>query len=446
MTFDLFAKYDRPVPRYTSYPPVPFWNGPPTEANWISHLDDAMAMQDSKLDLYVHIPYCESLCYYCGCARTITKDKSRGADYVSLLITEWKLYLEKLKYRPTINSLHFGGGTPNFLRPQDLDTLLNFLSQHFSADFIGSIELDPRTVTSEHLNVLNNYSFQRISLGIQDFNLEVQKAIHRIQPFSLVDSLVSTLRRMNFKSINFDLIYGLPKQNHQTIKDTIQSVLALAPDLMACYSYAHLPEKMANQKLIHSEDLTNGQDKRRIFEIMSENFISANYQAIGMDHFGLPTSYLCQAKAQAKLHRNFMGYIDHKSDVLLGLGITSISQSPNSFMQNSKRLEDYVTHLKMGELPIEHGHHLSALDREISKQIQKLFCYETLNYPELRKLPHFEQMSDSLATFEQENILYHDNKLLQLTMSGRPFLRSVAALLDPHLQGQFPSTRFSQSI
>jgi oxygen-independent coproporphyrinogen-3 oxidase len=285
---ELVEKYNRPGPRYTSYPPVPFWHNIPSEKEWITHLKDNY-QEDVGVDLYVHVPFCESLCYYCGCNRTITKNHDVEDYYLAALLKEWEIYKEKLGFSLKINSLHFGGGTPTFLSPSNLEKLITTLIQNKSNTFIGSIEIDPRTCNDGHIEVLSRLDIKRVSLGIQDFDPNVQKAINRDQSPAMVELLVEKLRLSNFASINFDLIYGLPKQSLDSISKTIEIVAKLKPDLIAFYSYAHLPERIKNQRLIVESDLPSPEKKKELYELGKKLLIENGYVDVGMLIKNLPS-------------------------------------------------------------------------------------------------------------------------------------------------------------
>lgn len=441
---DLIKKYNRPGPRYTSYPPVPFWKNTPDETTWISHLKSRYD-ETKGIDLYVHVPFCESLCYYCGCSRTITKNHGVEDPYLNMVLKEWELYQKKLGLTPKVNSLHFGGGTPTFLSPENLNRLMKTLLANKTSDFIGSIEIDPRTCTREHLDVLVENGIKRVSLGIQDFDSEVQKIINRTQPVKLVESLVNLIRDKGIKSINFDLIYGLPGQTIETITETIRHVKDMNPDLIAFYSYAHLPGKIKNQKLIPEDKLPSPELKRALYEEGKKLLHEAGYTDIGMDHFAKPHSYLYEAREENKLHRNFMGYVDKKSPILLGLGPTSISDSGPSFMQNAKDLKEYETLLSQDKLPIEKGHTHTKEDLLAGEIIMELMCKEKISI-QGHILPYWEEIIEELSAFVDDGIIELQNDEIRVTDSGKPFVRNVAMTFDTYLRNESQKVRFSQTI
>ncbi|MFZ4714960.1 MAG: oxygen-independent coproporphyrinogen III oxidase [Bacteriovoracaceae bacterium] len=441
----LIEKYNIPGPRYTSYPPVPFWKTPPTQETWIQHILEHYD-HEVGLDLYVHVPFCEKLCYYCGCNRIVTKNHSVEESFINSLLKEWTIYQQKLGFIPKVHSLHLGGGTPTFLSAHNLNHLIQSFTKNKSQNFIGSIEIDPRTVNIDHLQVLQANHFSRISLGIQDFDPSVQEAIHRYQSPEMVQGLVDKLKKMKFQSINFDLIYGLPKQTLASIEQTFSIVKKMEPDLIAFYSYAHLPERISNQKLIREEELPNPEEKKALYELGKKLLEEQNYTDIGMDHFAKETSYLGEAKAKKKLKRNFMGYVDKKSEVLIGLGPSSISDSSISYIQNAKKLQDYQAAIELGNLAIETGHTHSAEDLAAQKLIQNLMCQNEINHHLLAGISYQKEILMEFQEMIHDGLLIMGEKSLQLTEIGKTLMRNVAMKLDHHLREQKVQNRFSQTI
>jgi oxygen-independent coproporphyrinogen-3 oxidase len=440
----LIQKYGKPEPRYTSYPPVPFWRDAPSDESWIKHLQATYETSDG-IDLYVHVPFCESLCFYCGCNRTITKDHGVEPNFVDLILKEWDLYRERLGIEPRVNSIHFGGGTPTFLAPENLRRLIEQLTKDRTPGFIGSIEIDPRTCQKEHLLVLRELGIKRVSLGIQDFDPTVQAAIHRPQSEKLVKGLVAELRCLGFDSINFDLIYGLPKQSLETAAQTIETVSELNPDLIAFYGYAHLPERIKNQKLIKDEDLPSARLRQKLYETGKSILVSAGFEEVGLDHFARAGSYLFEAKKTKILHRNFMGYVDKKSKILLGLGPTSISDSSMSFAQNEKDLKDYEAALSRGDLPIAHGHTHTAEDLLAQNLILKLMCEGEIEV-DVDSLASGPEIRRELEEFQRDGIVSVEAGLIRLTKVGQTFMRNVAMSFDHHLRSRSTQAKFSQTI
>jgi oxygen-independent coproporphyrinogen-3 oxidase len=442
---DLISKYSTQGPRYTSYPPVPYWKGAPTEEAWISEIKKNY-MESQGLDLYVHIPFCESLCYYCGCNRVITKNHEHENEFIESILHEWQIYKTKLGFSPKINSLHLGGGTPTFISAKNLDFLLKSLLLSRSEDFIGSVEIDPRTCTDDHLKTFIKHSIFRTSLGIQDFNQNVQEAIHRFQSPKMIQEIVLKMRNMGFSSINFDLIYGLPRQTRETISETMKHVLDLKPDMIAFYSYAHLPDKIKNQKLIHTSDLPGPQQKRALYErgkdLLNENY----YYNIGMDHFALEDNFLFKAKKSNNLFRNFMGYVDKKSSLLIGLGPSSISDSSHSFSQNLKNVKDYQNSIRKGYLAIEKGHKLSREDLIVQGIIQRLLCQGEINLDQIKELPFHDLIQAELHEFYLDGLIEIHPHGYAISNAGEPFARNMAMTFDFHLRRQQNQNHFSQTI
>lgn len=430
----LIKKYDRPGPRYTSYPPLPFWKHIPDEADWISQINNNL-IRDPKLDLYLHVPFCEQLCYYCGCNRIITKDKSREKEYTRVLLKEWNNYLKHISEPFSIQSVHFGGGTPTFLSPESLGEILSVLKPRMASDFIGAIEIDPRTCLPEHLEVLKSFGIKRISLGIQDFDPVVQKKINRMQSFELVENLCRKIRQMNFESLNFDLIYGLPGQTVETISKTFEFVTKLNPDTIAFYSYAHLPEKIVNQRLIKDSDLPRPDEKIKLYLHGQELLKDRGYLHIGMDHFALPGSFLLK-----ELTRSFMGYTDKKSTLLIGLGPSAIGSGTTMYVQNKKDLREYQEDVNQDKLPLSLGHKLSREEQSMSETIQELFCLGEVHFADGL------QVRADMKEFELDGLVdWKNNNHMKVTELGKLFLRNIAMAIDPLLKST-TTRNFSRTV
>lgn len=441
MSLELPLKYDLNIPRYTSYPTVPYWNGAPEEGSWLASIET----QDA-IDLYIHIPYCKQLCFYCGCFKSITKNSGKATEYVQLLIKEWLIYV-KAKPDLKINTIHFGGGTPTFLSATDFEILLTELRPFYSEAFIGSIELDPRTTHSNQLKVLKEFKFKRASLGIQDFNKDVQETINRVQGIKLVESVIEDLKHYGFKSINFDLIYGLPKQTVNTIGETVGEVLKMKPDLIAFYSYAHLPSKIPSQKIFKDDDMPTGKDKKALYDYGKEMLEASGYAEIGLDHFALKGSYLYNAFQSGKLLRSFMGYTQKKSKTMIGLGLSSISQTEFHYAQNSKDLMEYKAKVEQGHLSLTNGHTFSASDRCREEIIQKWMCSGKIAIDRIKKLADFETISKRIVEFERDGLILSEGGEVCLTPVGKPYLRVIASSFDEYLNGsQNKKVQFSSTI
>lgn len=444
---ELLQKYDVPVPRYTSYPTVPYWTEAPSEEEWLKALHKSLEPGKSW-SLYLHIPFCETLCTFCGCNTSITKDHAKGLPYVDSLHHEWNYYKERLPElrERALSHVHLGGGTPTFLAAAELTRLLEpmleaagFNPEHSQ----GSIEIDPRRTNAEQLKALRALGFQRVSLGVQDFNPEVQRLVNRIQPEDQTRRVTEEARALGFSSVNYDLIYGLPKQTADSFRHSVETTLKLRPDRIALYSFALVPWIKPAQRLFSDEDLPKGADKRDLYERAREAFLANGYVEIGMDHFALREEPLSVAMREGRLHRNFMGYTEFRTDLLLGLGVSSISETPTAFHQNEKVLPLWEQKVKSGQLPTHRGHKLSEEDQRQREQILRFMTqgYTKLNGEEQADAKLFlsPMISDGLVTL--------DGETLRITEAGRPFLRNACALFDLRLRRAQPAARiFSQSI
>lgn len=446
---ELLAKYDIPAPRYTSYPTVPYWEVNPTREQWINHLRETLTHSHSGYSIYIHVPYCETLCTFCGCNNIITKDHKKEDPYVAHVVHEWSLYLKnvpELQKRP-LKLIHLGGGSPTFLSPESLTKMLKpILDQvpHTTADFEASVEVDPRRTTVEHLKALRELGFNRISLGVQDFDPEVQRLVNRHQPYEITAGITKAARDLGYNSVNFDLIYGLAKQTPESIQKSAELTVELRPDRIALYSFAKVPWIKPQQRLFKDEDLPEGAAKRELYEIARNVLMSAGYVEVGMDHFALPNDQLAIALKNKTLHRNFMGYTDQKTDVLLGLGVSSISETPFSFHQNQKVLPLYEEDLKRELLPTLRGHVLDNEDVRRRKQILQLMTQKEVHWENneqreaAREFLH-EMIKDRL-------IEIHEDKL-SVTDLGKPFIRNACLFFDERLRRKQPTTEtFSKSI
>ncbi|MDG0815304.1 oxygen-independent coproporphyrinogen III oxidase [Bdellovibrio svalbardensis] len=449
MIKDLLAKYDVPAPRYTSYPTVPYWEINPTTDQWVSHLKATLQEGQGGWSLYLHIPYCESLCTFCGCNNIITKDHKKEYPYVDMVLKEWQLYLDQVPelLQKPLKHIHLGGGTPTFLSAEALTQLLRPILTRVKIDpndFEGSIEVDPRRTNAEQLKALRELGFTRVSMGVQDFNPEVQRLVNRIQPYEITANLTNAARDMGYSSVNFDLIYGLAKQTAESIRETAELTVKLRPDRIALYSFALVPWIKPQQRLFKDEDLPKATEKRELYEIARGILLKAGYIEVGMDHFALATDNLSIALKEKRLHRNFMGYTDQRTDVLLGLGVSSISETPYSFHQNEKVLPLYEAALNEGRLPTLRGHVLTEEDRVRRQQILTLMTQYEVDFVS-------EEQEEASKQFLQEMlndhlVEIHHHKLI-VKEKGRPFLRNACVFFDERLKAKQPQTKiFSQSI
>ncbi|MGK0432960.1 MAG: oxygen-independent coproporphyrinogen-3 oxidase, partial [Planctomycetota bacterium] len=379
---ELLSRYDQPGPRYTSYPTAPVWSqefGPDEHRESLVRANE----QDGKgMSLYVHLPFCRSMCFYCGCSVIIARDPKNGDRYVGEVLQEAALARTTLQANRPVVQHHWGGGTPTFLTPEQLERLFKGLLAIYphTPDAEISIEVDPRVTSVRQLEVLRECGFNRISMGVQDFDEEVQKAINRIQPYEQTRDLVQASRSLGFASINLDLVYGLPHQTAEKFADSIQKVLGLRPDRLACYGYAHVPWLKKHQEVISVADLPRGSDKLDLYLLSLNAFQDAGYEAIGMDHFALPEDGLVKAANSGNLHRNFMGYATHQAEDMLSFGVTSISEVAGAFAQNVKQLNQYREHLDAGRLPVERGMRRSEDDEKRRAIILDLMCRFSLDY------------------------------------------------------------------
>lgn len=434
----LIEKYNVPGPRYTSYPTVPKWKHDPLqEDQWLNTIDSNKSQfQSNAVSVYVHLPFCESLCTFCGCHKRITKNHSVEVPYVETLIKEWEMYLPHLKKDVSIEELHLGGGTPTFFSPDHLAFLLrNLLGKNDpkgKTEF--SFEAHPKNTTTKHLEVLYDFGFRRLSLGVQDYSPIVQKAINRIQPFKMVKKVHEEAKSMGYISISHDLVFGLPKQTLEDISNSVDLTLQLKPERISLYSYAHVPWIKGNgQRGFDEEDIPKGNEKRAIYESAKEKLIHSGYIEVGMDHFALPEDELAIAFKSKKLHRNFMGYTTQETPLLIGLGASAISDSWFSFAQNEKSVERYQEQINTGHLSIRKGHLLTTLDLEIRKYILDLMC-------------HFETKLDSNSPFQEvhsniknelqemvhEGLVSIKNNIIRITPKGVPFVRNCCMIFDQY--------------
>ncbi|MCO4792074.1 MAG: oxygen-independent coproporphyrinogen III oxidase [Bacteriovoracaceae bacterium] len=441
----LIQKYDRPGPRYTSYPAHPHWKQSPSQSEW---LEQVLLRKElgANFDLYVHIPFCSSLCIYCGCSRVITKDMELASRYVDSLIKEWNLYQEKCG-PISLSSIHLGGGTPTFLEPSLLSKLITSIKGNKDISW-GAVEVDPRVTTKEHCDVLIRNGFQKFSLGIQDFDPVVQKNINRKQPYEMVEDMVSYLRDNGVESINFDIIYGLPGQSVETIKSTFEKVEKLKPDTIAFYSYAHVPWKIKSQKALEKIGLPKAEEKRDLYEEGKRYLEKLGYAELGMDHFSLKDDQLYHAYEKGELKRSFMGYTSKKGECLIGLGCSSISSSGLGYVQNEKDVTAYMNTVNSGNLPLIYGHTMSQQDKMIDQTIQDLMCQGKTdlervlnslddNHVNNIRNTYNEMMSDGLLNLEKSN--------LEILEKGKPFVRNICMALDPNLKIK-SENQFSRTI
>jgi len=438
---DLIARYDVPGPRYTSYPTVPCWDGAPSARAWLGALDEALERERGAA-VYVHIPFCRSLCTYCGCTTRITQ-KPVGGPYVATLAAEWRILREGLGRRSVpIGELHLGGGTPTFLSPDELSFLCDELLAEVTSDAELSLEADPRVTTDAHLQALASRGFRRLSLGVQDFDATVQRAIHRVQSEAQVRDVTEWARALGFESVGYDLVYGLPHQTLASIDATIAAVLRLAPDRIAFYGYAHVPWVKRAQRGFSEADLPDATLRRALYEHGRELLTAAGYQVVGMDHFALPTDRLALAAAAGTVHRNFMGYTHRRSEPLIGLGVSAIGDSGRSFAQNEKEVEDYERRVGAGTLPLTRGHVLTHEDRVLRDHILALMTrFETTWVPGGEGwTPFLDTLAERLAPMCVDGLVQLEAGSCRLTTLGERFVRNACMAFDERLSRRIAGT------
>ncbi|OBQ54613.1 oxygen-independent coproporphyrinogen III oxidase [Tamlana sp. s12] len=454
MSNALVNKYNIPGPRYTSYPTVPYWDNTSFSLNhWKTSLHKAFSSSNSEegISLYIHLPFCESLCTFCGCNKRITKQHSVESPYINAVLKEWQLYLNMFDEKPVIKALHLGGGTPTFFSPQNLKTLINgILKQAIVAEnYEFSFEGHPNNTTKEHLQALYDVGFRRVSYGVQDYNDTVQKAIHRIQPFENVKRVTEQARAIGYTSVSHDIIYGLPFQSLEHVKETILKTKSLLPDRLAFYSYAHVPWVKGNgQRGFKDSDVPSGELKRKQYEIGKQLLSDVGYEEIGMDHFALKSDSLYKSMISGDLHRNFMGYSDSKTLAMIGLGVSAISDSWYGFAQNVKSIEAYYKLLDSDTIPVYRGHILNEEDLVVRQHILNLMCRFKTSWTATHL--YFDALPDvliKLEEMEQDGLLIRTKNSVEVTQKGQPFVRNICMAFDVLLQRNKPHTQlFSMTI
>lgn len=449
MTSELFAKYDVRVPRYTSYPTVPAWHSAPTAAQWTVSLQRALTDPSATLSLYVHLPFCESLCTFCGCNTVITRDHGRSQPYIDRVLRELDLYLEMvpaLRER-RLEQVHLGGGTPTFASAEELASLVDGILSRLTAArperFTGSVEADPRATGPVQLRALRERRFTRLSLGVQDFNEETQRLVNRIQSPALVASLVADARAAGYESINFDLIYGLPGQTPASMQRLADEVLRLAPERLAVYSFARVPWIKPRQRKFTDEQIPVAAEKRALYDSIRRPLLAAGYLELGMDHFALPSDSLARAAAEGTLHRNFQGYTEARTNALLGLGVSAISETADCYHQNEKVITVYERRIDRNEIPTHRGHLLSDDDRRRREQIVAVMTRFAVTLDD-------EQAVDArvfLAPLLEDGLAVLEGNVLRVPAAGRAFIRNIATFFDEYSRASPPaSPMYSRSI
>lgn len=454
---DLLRQYDVSGPRYTSYPTADRFVEAFVDADYAQALTQrrsgpaALAL---PLSLYVHIPFCEALCYYCACNKIITKHHDKAQEYLRYLTREAELHTALIGTGQSVSQLHLGGGSPTFLTDAELLSLMSVLKRNFNFVPGGeySIEIDPRTIDENRLDTLAALGFNRLSFGVQDFDPTVQKAVHRVQPAEQVFSLVAAARARGFESINIDLIYGLPQQTPESFDRTLEQVIDLKPDRIALYAYAHLPERFKPQRRINAIELPSGGAKISMLSHSLAAFLGAGYVYVGMDHFALPNDALAVAKRQGRLHRNFQGYSTQPDCDLIALGVSSIGRIGATYSQNAKRLEDYYDALDQGNFPVVRGLALTRDDLVRRAVIMAIMCqgnvvFESIELGYLLEFRrYFAKELEAIEALIEQGLVTMDDSALQVTDRGWFFVRAVAMVFDRHLQTDRTRAKFSKII
>lgn len=454
MSSFLINKYNIAGPRYTSYPTVPYWDQDSFSLkNWKSSLTKSFKESNTSegISLYIHLPYCESLCTFCGCNKRITTQHNVESPYINAVLKEWSLYLELFDEKPIIKELHLGGGTPTFFSPENLKRLINGVLKQskLAEDYEFSFEGHPNNTTREHLQALFDVGFRRVSYGVQDYNETVQKAIHRIQPFENVKRATDLAREIGYTSVGHDIIFGLPFQTIEHVKETILQTKELQPDRLAFYSYAHVPWIKGNgQRGFNDTDLPSAELKRQQYQLGKQLLTEVGYHEIGMDHFALPTDTLYKSMRNGKLHRNFMGYTASKTQAMIGLGVSSIGDSWYGFAQNEKSIESYYNLLNENIIPVYRGHSLNKEDLIIRNHILNLMCqFKTSWTQDSLYFSELPEVLIRLKEMEVDGLLIIDSNYIELTTKGQPFVRNICMAFDLLLQRKQPDTQlFSMTV
>ena len=454
---NLIKRYDIAGPRYTSYPTALQFHEGFDEQTYLLHT--ARSNEDPiprPLSLYVHLPFCHSLCFYCGCNKKITRHAEHSTRYLKLLKREVALQSPLFDRDRLVSQLHFGGGTPTFYDDDQLDSLIRQLEVNFSfadpSDREFSIEVDPRTVDVQRLKRLRSMGFDRISLGIQDMNLDVQKAVNRIQDRDSTLELIAQSRKFGFNSVSVDLIYGLPKQNVESFRQTLDDIIDARPDRLAVYNYAHMPHIFRSQKLIRSEDIPTAETKLALMELCVEELTRNGYVYIGMDHFALPGDELTLAQEAGELQRNFQGYSTRKGTDLVGLGVSAIGGVGDCYVQNYKDIPSWEDALTRNQRPIWRGVSLSTEDRLRRIVIGEIMCHGKLDFRVIEKRfniefsDHFAPELTNLDQMEADGLLWWTDSGFEVTGTGRLLLRAIAMIFDENLRQAIPQTRYSRVI
>lgn len=452
---ELIKKYDRPGPRYTSYPTAPHFTDSFTSEKY---LDEIIRTNNETnppdLSLYYHLPFCDTLCYFCGCNMIITRNRDRIKEYIKYLKNEIDLLRTFIVPNRKVAQLHWGGGTPTHLDPDEITDLISYINKSFDfkANAEEGCEIDPRGLTKEHLEALRHGGFNRISMGVQDFNEKVQIAVNRVQPEDMTRQVVSWIRDLGYHSINLDLIYGLPFQSAETFAKTVDATIDISPDRIAVFNYAHVPWMKKHMALIKPEDLPTPEEKLQILKMTIEKLTNAGYVFIGMDHFAKPNDELAIALREKKLYRNFQGYSTHAGADLYSMGITGISQIGKSYAQNVKKEKEYFEALSNETFPIERGVYLTDDDLLRRHVITKVMCDFELDFGSVDKKfgiefeKYFGKGLEGMVEFIADGLVEIKNRKLTVTEMGRLLIRNIAMNFDGYIERKEDNARYSRTV
>lgn len=453
MNKSLIDKYNIPGPRYTSYPTVPFWDNESFMSQaWEKSVIQAFneSNDEEGISIYIHLPFCESLCTFCACHKRITKQHSVEVPYLESVLKEWDLYIKLFGKTPKIKELHLGGGTPTFFSPKNLKSLLEgiFQKSEIAENPEFSFEGHPNNTTKEHLQMFYDLGFRRCSFGVQDYDEKVQKAINRIQSYENVKQVTDWAREIGYTSISHDLVFGLPHQTWEKMEFTIRKTMELKPDRLAFYSYAHVPWiKGVGQRGFDENDLPSGEEKRKLYENGKQLLEDLGYKEVGMDHFSLESDELYQSLVNGNIHRNFMGYSSSKTLLMVGLGMSAISDSWYAFAQNEKTVEDYQKRVEEGKIPVFRGHILNKEDLIIRQHILNLMCRLETSWTVESFLPEINHSIEKLKEMENDELVEISENKIKITEKGRAFTRNVAMIFDLRMLRNQPETRiFSMTV
>lgn len=442
----LLDKYNIAAPRYTSYPTVPYWQTEKPAAHlWVENVQHTFA-KNPEISLYIHLPFCENLCTYCGCNKRITKNHKVEEPYMEAVLKEWQMYLDILPSKPILKEIHLGGGTPTFFQAENLKIILGKIinSAIVPEDHEFGLEVHPNTTSVYQLQVLRELGFDRVSIGVQDIDEEVLKVINRFQTVEQIENLTVAAREMGYKSVNYDLIFGLPKQKLHHILATMNCLKTLKPDRIAFYSYAHVPWKSKSQRGYSEADLPNGEEKRNLYEVGKAELEKMGYVEIGMDHFALKSDELYEAFAAKTMHRNFMGYTPFHTDLLIGLGTSAISDAWTAFAQNEKTVEAYQDRVNSGKLPFFKGHLLNDEDVLVRQHILNLMCHFETTWQ--TQNPLFADAIIRLQPMIDDELVEVTSNSIKMTTKGEPFVRNACMALDARLWANEPKSELFSKV